>query len=141
MRVNGTVKFFNQAKGYGFIAPDEGGKDVFVHVSDVARANVLALTRPDPTPGTFNVASGTPRSVGEMATALADATEGQLTPVVTGEFRLGDVRHVFASPDRAASGLGYAAEVGFAEGMLEFASAELRDPPDGERTAVRDRAE
>lgn len=43
MRVNGTVKFFNQSKGYGFISPDEGGKDVFVHVSDVERSGLPAL--------------------------------------------------------------------------------------------------
>ncbi len=43
----------------------------FVHVRDVARANVLALTRAEPAPGAFNVASGTPRSVGEMAATLS----------------------------------------------------------------------
>ncbi len=39
----GTVKWFNPNKGYGFIAPDEGGKDVFVHISAVERAGIDRL--------------------------------------------------------------------------------------------------
>jgi len=39
----GTVKWFNETKGYGFIQPDKGGKDVFVHVSDVERAGLRGL--------------------------------------------------------------------------------------------------
>ena len=39
----GTVKFYNAAKGYGFIQPDDGGKDVFVHVSALARAGMRDL--------------------------------------------------------------------------------------------------
>ena len=42
-RQNGTIKFFNQSKGYGFITPDQGGKDVFVHVSAVERSGISAL--------------------------------------------------------------------------------------------------
>ncbi len=40
---NGTVKWFNTTKGYGFIAPDEGGKDVFVHISGVERSGLTGL--------------------------------------------------------------------------------------------------
>ena len=39
----GTVKWFNTTKGYGFIAPEEGGKDVFVHISAVERAGMTGL--------------------------------------------------------------------------------------------------
>jgi CspA family cold shock protein len=40
----GTIKFFNAAKGFGFIAPESGGKDVFVHISAVERAGLGTLT-------------------------------------------------------------------------------------------------
>ena len=43
MRQNGTVKFFNQAKGYGFISPEGGGKDVFVHITAVHAAGLKGL--------------------------------------------------------------------------------------------------
>ncbi|MGH8895854.1 MAG: NAD-dependent epimerase/dehydratase family protein [Egibacteraceae bacterium] len=104
----------------------------FVHVRDVAHANVLALTVPEPVPGTFNVASGHPHTVLQMAAALVDAFgDGLPPPKLTGEYRLGDVRHVFASPARAAERLGFTAQVGFEEGMREFATAPLRRPPAG----------
>ncbi len=44
MRQSGTVKFFNQAKGYGFVAPDDGGKDVFVHITAVQRSGIPELS-------------------------------------------------------------------------------------------------
>ncbi len=43
MRQSGTVKFYNAQKGYGFITPDDGGKDVFVHVTAVERAGIGSL--------------------------------------------------------------------------------------------------
>jgi dTDP-L-rhamnose 4-epimerase len=100
----------------------------FVHVRDVARANLAALragTEGELRP--FNVASGEPRTVGEMAEALATAFGGP-APVVTGQYRLGDVRHVVASPDAAAVGLGFRAGTSFGAGMAEFAHAPLRRP-------------
>jgi CspA family cold shock protein len=44
MRQNGTVKFFNASKGYGFITPDGGGKDIFVHVTAVEQSGMATLT-------------------------------------------------------------------------------------------------
>ncbi|WP_320670311.1 NAD-dependent epimerase/dehydratase family protein [Patulibacter defluvii] len=106
---------------------DGGQLRDFVHVRDVARANLLALTGERPVAGAFNVCSGTPRSVGQMATALAAAAGGGgRQPVVTGEYRLGDVRHVFAAPERAAEVLGFVAREPFAAGIAEFAAAPLR---------------
>jgi dTDP-L-rhamnose 4-epimerase len=102
---------------------DGGQLRDFVHVRDVAHANVLALTS-DVT-GAFNICSGTPRTVGDLARELARAAGGP-EPVVTGEFRLGDVRHVFACADRARDVLGFEARVPFADGVAEFARAALR---------------
>jgi CspA family cold shock protein len=44
MSITGTVKFFNQDKGYGFIAPEGGGNDAFVHISAVERAGMTTLS-------------------------------------------------------------------------------------------------
>jgi dTDP-L-rhamnose 4-epimerase len=106
---------------------DGGQRRDFVHVHDVARANVLALTAPEPVTGPLNVATGDVRTVGDMARALHAAyPEGTPEPKVTGGFRMGDVRHVHASVDRIRETLGFAAEVRFEDGMKEFATAELR---------------
>jgi dTDP-L-rhamnose 4-epimerase len=108
----------------------------FVHVRDVARANLAALRAG--VPGelrAFNVASGEPHTVGEMADALAEAFGGP-APQVTGGYRLGDVRHVVASPEAAASGLGFRAETSFSAGMAEFAHAPLRRPVIGNGLAA-----
>ncbi|MEV5708037.1 NAD-dependent epimerase/dehydratase family protein [Actinoallomurus sp. NPDC052274] len=105
---------------------DGGSRRDFVHVADIASANVAALRRDEPGLRTYNVASGTPRTILDLAEALTSAAGGP-APVVTGEYRVGDVRHIFASPERLIRELGWRPAVGFAEGMREFATAPMRD--------------
>jgi dTDP-L-rhamnose 4-epimerase len=137
---------------------DGGQRRDFIHVRDVAQANLLALSSvaglaggdglaggggwADGSLRCYNVASGEPHTVGEMASALAGAFGGSggsgssggsggsggIEPVVTGEYRLGDVRHIVASPEGAARDLGFRAQTPFAAGMAEFARAPLREP-------------
>jgi dTDP-L-rhamnose 4-epimerase len=130
---SGVAAIFRSAFERGVpprVFEDGGQRRDFIHVRDVAACNVLAL-KADATPGAlraFNVASGTPHTVGEMAFELARAFGGGAEPKITGEYRLGDVRHIVASPVAAAGSLGFTAATGFGEGMTEFAHAELRAP-------------
>lgn len=97
----------------------------FVHVRDVAAANVAAVHRRVPGFVALNVSSGTPISIAEVAELLAQAHGGK-TPVVTGDYRPGDVRHIVASPARAQTALNFAAQVAPQQGLAEFATAALR---------------
>ncbi|MFE1250777.1 NAD-dependent epimerase/dehydratase family protein [Streptomyces sp. NPDC058735] len=100
----------------------------FVHVRDVAAANVVALEA-EAAAGAltaYNTGSGDPHTVGEMARALAGVCGGP-EPVVTGGYRLGDVRHITADSSLLRTALGWKPEVGFEEGMREFACAGMRE--------------
>lgn len=128
----GVASFFRSALARGEaprVFEDGAQRRDFVHVADVASANVVALEAVGGMPGgrleAYNTGSGEPHTVGEMASALA-AAHGGPAPVVTGEFRLGDVRHITADSTRLREELGWRPEVGFAEGMAEFARAGQR---------------
>jgi dTDP-L-rhamnose 4-epimerase len=108
----------------------EDGQQVrdFVHVRDVARANVLAMERIGAHPSgltAYNVASGTTFTIGQMASILSAAAGGD-EPVLTGDYRRFDVRHVVASPDAARAGLGFEAEIRPEDGLAQLATAPLR---------------
>jgi dTDP-L-rhamnose 4-epimerase len=92
----------------------------FVHVRDVAAATVLACEKHTDGVRSFNVGSGTPRTVGQMAEALAYALKGP-PPVITGQYRLGDVRHITADSSRLCTDLGWRPKVDFSQGMGELA--------------------
>lgn len=99
----------------------------FIQVTDVARANLMALTAPDEGSATFNVATGKPRTVGDLARVLCDvAGENAPRPVTSSQFRLADIRHIFASAKRIQAELGFASRIQLEQGIGEFAAAPLR---------------
>ncbi|CAN5284069.1 NAD-dependent epimerase/dehydratase family protein [soil metagenome] len=102
---------------------DGGQRRDFIHVRDIAAATVLACERHQSGVAAFNVGSGTPRTVGEMAAALATSLGGP-APVVTGQYRLGDVRHITADSSRLREQLGWRPAVDFLDGMAEVAHAD-----------------
>jgi dTDP-L-rhamnose 4-epimerase len=108
---------------------DGGQMRDFVHVDDVAAANLAAAHLIEADRSGFaavNVCSGRPISILELAAALCDARGGALSPVITGQYRSGDVRHIVADPGRAEEVLGFRAAVDPREGLREFAFAPLR---------------
>jgi len=109
---------------------DGGQMRDFVHVADVARANLAALRAvlDDATPpyAAYNVASGHPVTILDVARLVGAGTEHPVEPEVTGGYRLGDVRHVVASPERATADLGFTAKVHPDQGLPAFATAPLR---------------
>ncbi|MER7403449.1 NAD-dependent epimerase/dehydratase family protein [Streptomyces sp. NPDC000070] len=127
----GVASFFRSALARGEaprVFEDGRQRRDFVHVRDVAQANAVALEA-QAAPGVltaYNTGSGDPHTVGGMARALAAAYGGP-EPVVTGEYRLGDVRHITADSARLRSDPGWKPEVGFEEGVGEFARAGMRE--------------
>jgi dTDP-L-rhamnose 4-epimerase len=104
---------------------DGGQMRDFVHVDDVAACNALAVVADTEGFAAFNVCSGRPISIMEVATEICDARQG-LPPVVTGQYRSGDVRHIVADPAAAAEALGFRAAIDPSDGLSEFAFAPLR---------------
>lgn len=98
----------------------------FVSVHDVASACALALERDEAVGRVFNVASGTSRRVIDIATAVARALGRDVPPEVTGQYRVGDIRHCVADISLARRALGFEPQVSFEAGIRELA-ADLKD--------------
>jgi dTDP-L-rhamnose 4-epimerase len=128
----GVASLFRSALERGeapTVLEDGNQRRDFVHVTDVALANALATETQAPQGSLVpvNVCSGTPHTVGELATELARACGGP-APRVVGGSRPGDVRHVVADPSAARDRLGFSARTTFAAGIADFATAPLREP-------------
>ncbi|MGB8391772.1 NAD-dependent epimerase/dehydratase family protein [Mycobacterium sp.] len=104
---------------------DGGQMRDFVHVDDVAAANLAAMAECDRFTA-VNVCSGRPISILQVATVLCEARDGSVSPKITGQYRSGDVRHIVADPTRAAELLGFRAAIDPREGLRDFAFAPLR---------------
>ena len=88
----------------------------FIHVEDVARATVLALTAEKANGHAINIGIGDPISIAEVATTLAKALgREEIQPIITGEYRAGDIRHCWADPTLAQELLGFEPEYRFRE--------------------------
>jgi dTDP-L-rhamnose 4-epimerase len=95
----------------------------FVSVYDVARACRLALETPDAAGRVFNVGSGRSYTVREVAERMATALNREdIRPEITGQYRVGDIRHCFADITLARQILGYAPQQTLEEGLVELAS-------------------
>ena len=129
---SGVAAIFRSALEKGeppHVFEDGGQMRDFVHVDDVAAANVAAVAADRGGFTAANVCSGQPISIMEVATMLCEArgsAVGAVSPVVTGQCRSGDVRHIVADPARAADVLGFRAVVKPREGLRDFAFAPLR---------------
>lgn len=131
----GVASLFRSALARGeapSVFEDGAQRRSFIHVRDVAAANIAAIDSLGDGGGSgfrvYNVGADEAHTIGDVATALSRFSAGP-APVVTGEYRLGDVRHVTASSERIKTELGWAPAVGFDEGMREFATAPLRGGP------------
>ncbi|MHA3024210.1 NAD-dependent epimerase/dehydratase family protein [Mycobacterium sp. BMJ-28] len=125
---SGVAAIFRSALESGGVpAVYEDGHQMrdFVHVDDVAASNVAAVTSDLGGFHAFNVCSGRPVSILDVATWLCTARGGG-APQITGRYRSGDVRHIVADPGRAATGLGFRAAVAPSDGLAAFAFAPLR---------------
>ena len=89
----------------------------FVHVSDIVRANLLAMKQRSADHETFNVATGRATSVLEVAQLLTRCLQSTVRPTVTGKFRAGDIRHCVGDAQKIRTRLGFTPKVQFEDGL------------------------
>lgn len=113
----------------------------FVSVHDVARACRLTLETPDAGGRVFNVGSGAHYNVRQIASLLGRALGREIEPQITGNYRVGDIRHCFADISLAREVLGYAPSIRLEEGLRELAeSLDGEHPEDKVADAERELA-
>ncbi len=104
------------------IFEDGGQLRDFVHVRDIVQACQLAMDRTAADGGVFNVGTGQPHSVLDVAQLLARELGVDVDPEIRGQYRVGDIRHCFADISRIQRELGYTPRVAFEDGVSELAA-------------------
>ncbi|HEY4689892.1 MAG TPA: NAD-dependent epimerase/dehydratase family protein [Anaerolineae bacterium] len=92
----------------------------FVHVSDIVQANLLAMERDEAAFEVFNIGTGRPLSILDVALALSRELKVDIAPQIVGGFRAGDIRHCVADISKARKMLEYEPRVKFEEGLAEL---------------------
>ncbi len=108
----------------------------FIHVGDIVRAILLALENANGDGQAFNVGTGQPRTIYEVAQTLAQVTGAAIAPNVIQQFRAGDIRHCYADMTRLRATYGFEPQCAFRDGVSEWwAWAERELANDGARQA------
>jgi dTDP-L-rhamnose 4-epimerase len=122
--------FFNRARQGLMLPIYEDGLETrdFVHVDDVVAAMIAAADRDLPSETVCNIGAGVATTVSELAAGLLAAAGLDVETRVTGQFRVGDIRHNFADIERARRLLGYTPRVSLAEGLERFCKWAAGEP-------------
>jgi dTDP-L-rhamnose 4-epimerase len=103
------------------IVYEDGGQSRdFIHVSDIVRANLLAMKRREADYEAFNVGTGVATSILGVAKLLGRALKAPIAPTVTGKFRAGDIRHCVADAGKIRRRLGFTPRVAFQDGLRDL---------------------
>lgn len=103
------------------IFEDGKQKRDFIHVKDVARALRLAMETPEADGEVLNIGSGNQYTITHIAEKLAGVMKKDITPEITGKYRIGDIRHCFADTSKTENLLGFKPEIDFEDGLFELA--------------------
>ncbi len=127
--------FSNQLRAGKTVSLYEDGQESrdFIHVSDVARAVVLAVTDDGADGSTLNVGSGQPTTVERIAVLLKERLGAETQPVISGQYRLGDIRHGYADTTAIYRQLGFVPEISLEQGLDRFVAWVKQQPVEPDR--------
>jgi dTDP-L-rhamnose 4-epimerase len=130
--------FFNRARQGLEIPIYEDGLESrdFIHLSDVVRALVVAATADLESGTVMNLGSGEPTSVLSLARSLLDAARLDAPIRVTGQFRVGDIRHCYADLTKARSLIGFEPQVSLSTGLQRFCAWATTQPIHEDQSSV-----